>query len=81
MFMQLDEATMSHHAVLTIGNIQAMETEDTKDRQSGDSTLLHHHWCPEERDGGGGGLEAHRCSEQALTITNQLGLSAAETDC
>lgn len=80
MFMQLDEATNCRHTVLTISNIQAMETEDAEDRQSRDSTLLHHQGCSEERDGEGG-LEAHRRSEQSLTITNQLGLSAAETDC
>ena len=81
MFMQLDEATNTRrHTVLTISNIQAMETEDAEDRQSRDSTLLHHQGCSEERDGEGG-LEAHRRSEQSLTITNQLGLSAAETDC
>ena len=80
MLMQLDETTNRRHTALTISNIQAMETEDAQARQSGDSTLLHHQWCSEERDGEGG-LEAHRHSEQALTITNQLGLSAAETDC
>ena len=77
--IQLEEATKSRHAVLTVSNVQALETRDAQEGQSTDNSLLHQR-CLEKTDSIEG-LEACRPSEQALTITNQLGALNAETDC
>lgn len=75
--MQLEEAMKAQtDAVLTLSNTQAVETEDARERQSIDNTVLH--WSHSEDSPG---LEECRPTERALIILNQLGASNTETDC
>lgn len=78
MSIQLEEVAHTQHAVLTVSNLYAMEAEDVQEMQTTGSTHQH---CSEETDSSTEGIEASRRSEQALTFTNQLGISTAETDC
>lgn len=79
MSIQFEEAMKTQTHVLTLGNAQAVETEDARERQSIDDTVLH--WPHSEEAHNPGGLEECRPTEQALIISNQLGASNAETDC
>ena len=67
------------HAVLTLGNIQAVETEGVGERQSIDNTALHQPLSEEAH--GSGRLEECRPTEEVLILVNQLGAPNTETDC